>query len=91
MLTPGSDIIRYDGRTLTVGVRPAIQIEARRGRRWRWFGPKGWWVHLHLFRDWHIKRFVRTLAEAGVFLKHDPDALPWLAEESVRSAHPHPY
>ena len=88
MPAPGNEIIRYDGHVLTVGVRPAIQIEARRGRRWKWFGPKGWWVHLYLFHNWHITRFVLTLAEAGVFLKHDPDSLPWLEDESVYSAHP---
>lgn len=91
MLTPGNDIICYDGHILTVGVRQVIQVEARRGRRWRWFGPKGWWVHLHLFRNWHIKKFVLTLAEAGVFLKYDPDTVPWIADESMRSAQPHPY
>jgi hypothetical protein len=80
------DIIRYDGRILTVGVRPAIQVEARRGRRWRWFGPKGWWVHLSLFHNWHSKKFVLTLADAGVFLKYDPDSLPWLETDQPRSA-----
>jgi|SRR5581483_9396979 len=80
MSAPGSEIICYDGRTLAVSIRPPVQIEARRGRRWRWFGTKGWWVHLSLFEGWQIKKFVNTLAEAGVFLKHDPDYLPWLEE-----------
>jgi hypothetical protein len=78
--TPGDDIIRYDGRILTVNVRPPIQVEARRGRRWKWFGQKGWWVRLSLFPNWESKKFVCTLAEAGVFLKHDPDSLPWIEE-----------
>ena len=86
MPTPGDNIICYDGRTLTVGVRPTIQIEARRGRRWKWFGPKGWWVQLALFQNWHSKKFVLTLADAGVFLKYDPDSLPWIEEDQIRSA-----
>jgi hypothetical protein len=85
--TPGDDIIRYDGRTLSVGVRPAIQVEAHRGRRWKWFGQKGWWVHLYLFHNWRMTKFVLTLAEAGVFIKHDPDSLPWLEEKPVLSTH----
>ena len=84
MLSPGNDIIRYDGRILTVGIRPTIQVEAHRGRRWGWFGSKGWWVHLRLFPNWQSKKFVLTLAEAGVFLKHDPDTLPWIDEEPLR-------
>ena len=66
MPAPGEEIICYDGRTLTVSVRPLVQIEARRGRRWGWFGPKGWWVHLALFHGWHIKKFVYALSEAGI-------------------------
>jgi hypothetical protein len=80
MSAPGSEIICYDGRTLAVSIRPPIQVEARRGKRWGWFGAKGWWVHLSLFRGWRVKKFVRSLAEAGVFLKHDPESLPWLAD-----------
>lgn len=91
MLTPGDDIIRYDGRMLRVGIRPAVQVEARRGRRWRWFGRKGWWVHLSLFRNWQSKKFVLTLAEAGVFLKYDPDSLPWIEEKSAFSSHHQSY
>lgn len=87
MPTPGDDIIRYDGRILSVGIRPFIQVEAHRGRRWRWFGRKGWWVYLSLFRNWQSKKFVLTLAEAGVFLKYDPDALPWIEEQPIRSVH----
>lgn len=82
MPTPGNEIICYDGRTLAVNIRPLIQVEARRGRRWGWFGQKGWWVHLSLFRGWHMRKFVLTLAESGVFLKYDPDYLPWVEEES---------
>ncbi len=85
MLARNDDIIRYDGRTLAVTSCPSVQIEARRGRRWGWFGQKGWWVHLHLFHGWHVKKFVLTLAEAGVFLKHDPDQLPWLEKDRQRS------
>lgn len=85
MPAPGEEIIRYDGRTLAVSVRPLVQIEACRGRRWRWFGPKGWWIHLYLFHGWHIKRFVSSLSDAGVFLKHDPDHLPWVEEERNQS------
>lgn len=84
MPTPGKEIICYDGRTLAVDVRPLVQVEARRGRRWGWFGAKGWWVHLSLFHGWHINKFVMTLSEAGVFLKHDPDYLPWVEEERGR-------
>lgn len=90
MPTPGDDIIRYDGRILTVNVRPHIQVEARRGRRWRWFGQKGWWVCLSLFPNWQSKKFVITLAEAGVFLKYDPDSLPWIEEQRGGSAVPDP-
>ncbi|HEY0755145.1 MAG TPA: hypothetical protein VGD98_14395 [Ktedonobacteraceae bacterium] len=89
MPAPGDNIIHYDGRILTVDIHTAIQIEARRGRRWGWFGPRGWWVHLYMFQNWHITRFALTLAEAGVFLKHDPDSLPWLEDEPVCSAQPH--
>ncbi|MGH2506227.1 MAG: hypothetical protein ACRDHZ_02205 [Ktedonobacteraceae bacterium] len=78
VLASNSEIIRYDGQTLAVMRHVPIQIEACRGRRWGWFGHKGWWVQLHLFHGWHVKKFVFTLAEAGVFLKHDPDYLPWL-------------
>ena len=89
MPAPGDDIIRYDGRTLTVDVRPVIQVEARRGRRWRWFGQKGWWVHLLLFHNWQSKKFVLTLAEAGVFLKSDLDAPVWIEEEPACSDQHH--
>ncbi len=85
MPAPDNEIIRYDGRTLAVSIRPLIQVEARRGRRWRLFGQRGWWVHLYLFHSWQSKRFVLTLAEAGVFLKHDPDCLPWVEEDQSRS------
>ena len=78
MPTPVEEVIRYDGSTMALNMRPLVQVEARRGRRWIWYGQKGWWVHLYLFHGWHIKRFVLTLAEANVFLKHDPDVLPWL-------------
>lgn len=78
MPAPDSDIIRYDGRTLAVSIRPLVQVEARRGRRWGWFGAKGWWVYLSLFHGWQVKRFVSSLSEAGVFLKNDPDCLPWI-------------
>ncbi len=86
MPAPGNEIIRYDGRILTIDVRPTVQVEARRGRRWKWFGPKGWWVRLALFRNWHSKKFVLSLAEAGVFLKYDPDSLPWLEDDQARPA-----
>ncbi|HEU5375854.1 MAG TPA: hypothetical protein VFV38_10475 [Ktedonobacteraceae bacterium] len=89
MLTPYDEIIRYDGRTLAVTIRPPVQIEARRGRRWRWFGQKGWWIHLHLLQGWHIRKFVLTLSEAGVFLKYDPDYLPWIEKERQRPASGH--
>jgi hypothetical protein len=78
MSASGSEIICYDGHTLAVSIRPPVQVEARRGKRWGWFGAKGWWVHLSLLRGWRIKRFVGSLAEAGVFLQHDPEYLPWL-------------
>ena len=86
LTTPDDTIIRYDGHMLSVGVRPAVRVEAYRGRRWRWFGQKGWWVHLSLFHNWHSKKFVLTLAEAGVFLKYDPDYLPWIEEGLTLSA-----
>jgi hypothetical protein len=85
VLTPEDEIIRYDGRTLAVITCPVVQVEAQRGRRWRWFGKRGWWVNLHFFHGWKSRKFVLTLAEAGVFLKHDPDQLPWLMEEMQRS------
>ncbi|HLI68315.1 MAG TPA: hypothetical protein VKV19_01035 [Ktedonobacteraceae bacterium] len=66
MSAPEEEMIRYDGRTLAVSIRPVIQVEARRGRRWGLVGRRGWWVHLYLFRGWHSKKFVRTLSEAGV-------------------------
>ena len=87
MLTPCDEIIRYDGRTLAVTIRPPVQIEARRGRRWGWCGRKGWWVHFYLFRGWHVKKFVLTLAEASVFLTYDPDELPWLEKSPQKSTH----
>lgn len=90
MLTPYDEIIRYDGRTLAVTNRPPVQVEARRGRRWGWCGRKGWWVHLYLFRNWHVKKFVSTLAEAGVFLKYDPEELPWLEKERQKSTRSEP-
>ena len=80
MAAPADDIMRYDGRVLAVNVRPLVQIEARRGRRWGWFGQRGWWVRLYLFRGWQVRKFVLTLGEAGVFFKHDPDALPQIDE-----------
>jgi transposase len=71
VFAPDNEIICYDGRTLAVTVRPAMRVEARRGRRWWCFGRKGWWVHLSLMHDWRIKKFVLTLAEAGVFLREE--------------------
>lgn len=88
MLTPGDEIIRYDGRTLAFTTCPLIQVEARRGRRWGWFGRKGWWIHLYLFHGWHIRKFVHSLSEAGVFLKYDPDIHMWLDENPGRSTPP---
>lgn len=86
MPTPGDEIIRYDGRTLAVSVCPLVEVEARRGRRWGWFGRKGWWIHLSLFHGWHMRKFVHTLAEAGgIFFKDDPDVLPWFHEEPGQS------
>lgn len=86
MFTPDDELIRYDGRTLAVTTRPMVQVEARRGRRWGWFGQKGWWVHLYLFRGWHSKKFVFTLSEVGIFLKHDPEYLSWIDEGQKRPA-----
>lgn len=83
MLTPGDEIIRYDGRTLALATCPLIRVEAHRGRRWGWFGRKGWWVHLRLFQNWHVRKFVLTLSEAGVFLKQDTEACLRL-EESLK-------
>lgn len=81
MPTPRSEIVCYDGQTLSVDIRPLVQVEARRGRRWKWFGKRGWWIQLCLFHGWHTKKFVASLSEAGIFLKYDPDYLPWLEEE----------
>jgi hypothetical protein len=86
MLTPNDEIIRYDGRTLTVLICPTVQVEARRGRRWRWLGQKGWWVQLYFFQGWKSKKFVLKLSEAGIFLKHDPDYLPWITDSQQRQA-----
>lgn len=90
MSAPGSEIICYDGRTLAVSIRPPVQIEARRGKRWGWFGARGWWVHLSLCQGWRVKKFVRSLAEAGVFLKHDPEYLPWLEHTPPAPSFPAP-
>lgn len=82
VLASNDEIIRYDGRILAVMRYVPVQIEAYRGRRWWLFGQKGWWVQFHFFHGWHVKKFVFTLAEAGVFLKHDPDYLPWLDQQN---------
>jgi len=88
MLTPDDEIIRYDGQTLALATCPLVQVEAHRGRRWGWFGKKGWCVHLSLLQGWHVRKFVMTLAEAGIFLKHDPDILSWMSEDTQRSPSP---
>lgn len=80
MLTPEDEIIRYDGKKLAVAICPVIEVEARRGRRWGWFGRKGWWMHLHLFHGWQMRKFVYTLSESGILLKPDLDAISRINE-----------
>ena len=86
MLTHDDEIIRYDGQTLAVTTSPVVQVEARRGRRWGCFGRKGWWVHLYLLRGWHIRKFVLTLAETGIFLRYDASTLAWVERDQQHLA-----
>lgn len=90
MLTPGDEIIRYDGRTLALTTCPLLHVEARRGRRWGWFGKKGWWISLSLFQSWHVRKFVSSLSEAGIFFKQDPDIHGWINEHPRPSTPPEP-
>jgi hypothetical protein len=73
----------------TIQVR-LVRAELRAGRRWKWWGRRGWWLHCSLLHGqpvtWHICRFVATLAEACALLNIQEDDWTWQAAspEEVR-------
>jgi hypothetical protein len=66
----------------TIQVRP-VRAELYAGRRWKWWGKRGWWLHCSLLHEqggtWHIRRFVATLGEACALLYIQEDDWAWQA------------
>jgi hypothetical protein len=69
----------------TIQLRP-VRAELRAGRRWKWWGKRGWWLHCTLLHEqhviWHVCRFVATLAEASAFLNVHEEDWSWQAASS---------
>ena len=69
----------------TIQVRP-VRTELRAGRRWKWWGKQGWWLHCSLLHEqrgtWHICRFVATVGEACALLHIQEDDWSWQAVSS---------
>ncbi len=66
----------------TIQVRP-VRAELYAGRRWKWWGKRGWWLHCSLLHEqsstWHARRFVATLSEACALLRVQEDDWSWQA------------
>jgi hypothetical protein len=58
-----------------------LRAELRPGRRWIWWGKRGWWLRCFLLHDqhesWHRHRFVTTVAEACTWLHVQADDWTW--------------
>jgi hypothetical protein len=64
----------------TIQVR-SVRAELRAGRRWKWWGKQGWWLHCSLLHEqkgmWRVRHFVATFAEACVLLNVHEDDWTW--------------
>jgi hypothetical protein len=64
----------------TIQVRP-VRAELRAGRRWKWWGKRGWWLRCSLLHErkgmWRARHFVATFAEACVLLNAHEDDWIW--------------
>ena len=58
-----------------------LRAELRTGRRWNWWGKRGWWLHCSLLHEQdgacHMRRFVATVSEASAFLNIHEDDWTW--------------
>jgi hypothetical protein len=70
-------------RAKTLQLRP-VGAELRAGRRWKWWGKRGWWLHCSLLHEqsgtWQIRRFAATLSEACALLNVYEDDWTWQPE-----------
>ena len=55
--------------------------DLRAGRRWHWWGRRGWWLHCALVnaqgQTWHLRRFVAAVSEACAFLNIQQEDWTW--------------
>ena len=67
-------------RAKTIQMRP-MRAELHTGRRWKWCGRWGWWLHCTLLHEqrgiWDVRRFVTNLDEACALLNIDADDWTW--------------
>ncbi|PZW31242.1 hypothetical protein EI42_02339 [Thermosporothrix hazakensis] len=72
-----------------------VRAELWPGRRWGWFGSRGWWVQCSLLHDargsWQVRRFLPSLHEACLLLHIHEDDLKWLPEPSPGQVTPSGY
>ncbi len=58
-----------------------LRAELCAGRRWKWCGKRGWWLHCSLLHEqagtWYMRRFVATLSEACALLNIYEDDWTW--------------
>jgi hypothetical protein len=58
-----------------------LRAELRPGRRWIWWGKRGWWLRRFLLNvqdgSWHKRSFVATVAEACRLLQVQEEDWTW--------------
>jgi hypothetical protein len=76
-----SRLFAPDQLTMTTTKRGLLRIEIHPGRRWRWWGQRGWLVVLHLLHEqdstWQCRRFFTNFEDLCNQLGIDEDDSIW--------------
>ncbi|QBD81430.1 hypothetical protein EPA93_37840 [Ktedonosporobacter rubrisoli] len=87
----------YNGEEVEKSATPAstvqqqlMRIEVWPGRRWGWFGQKGWWIGLQLLHEqlcsYRKLGFVSNFSEACKIAGVDPKKNVWTYRNETTSA-----